>query len=243
MTGRRQAMTNMRSGDPDPTLTDYYPAWLDNLADDVTLEGSAMDGFVQGPEAVRAVLVSIRGLYDYQKFNFAGPYGENDWLEDYTAGVSGEANRQLHGGQAQRAPGRRSTSWATTGPAARRCSCPGWLARSSPAPPTRSTSSPASRERRPHELLCHPGGPRLGHRSAEPARRVHRHVHQPVRRHRAPAPACGHRRRRSPSAAGAWLAADLVCLAAGDARASAGLPGHRARPARVRAVRQASGRL
>ena len=89
MTGRRQAMTNMRSGDPDPTLTDYYPAWLDNLADDVTLEGSAMDGFVQGPEAVRAVLVSIRGLYDYQKFNFAGPYGENDWLEDYTAGVSG----------------------------------------------------------------------------------------------------------------------------------------------------------
>ena len=83
-------MTNMRSGDPDPTLTDYYPAWLDNLADDVTLEGSAMDGFVQGPEAVRAVLVSIRGLYDYQKFNFADPYGENDWLEDYTAGVSGK---------------------------------------------------------------------------------------------------------------------------------------------------------
>jgi len=83
-------MTNMRSGNPDPTLTDYYPVWLDNLADDVTLEGSAMDGFVQGPEAVRAVLVSIRGLYDYQEFNFVGPYGENDWLEDYTAGVSGK---------------------------------------------------------------------------------------------------------------------------------------------------------
>jgi len=80
----------MESGDPEAQLTDYYPAWLDNLADDVTLEGSAMDGFVQGPEAVRAVLVSIRGLYDYQTFNFAGPYGENDWLEDYTAGVSGE---------------------------------------------------------------------------------------------------------------------------------------------------------
>jgi hypothetical protein len=83
-------MTNMASGDPNPQLAGYYPAWLDNLADDVTLEGSAMDGFVQGPEAVRAVLVSIRGLYDYQKFNFAGPYGENDWLEDYTAGVSGK---------------------------------------------------------------------------------------------------------------------------------------------------------
>ena len=80
----------MRSGDPDAQLTDYYPAWLDNLADDVTLEGSAMDGFVQGPEAVRAVLVSIRGLYDYQRFNFAGPYGENGFLEDYTARVRGE---------------------------------------------------------------------------------------------------------------------------------------------------------
>ena len=83
-------MTSMGSGGPARKLADYYPAWLDNLADDVTLEGSAMDGFVQGPEAVRAVLVSIRGLYEYQKFNFAGPYGENGWLEDYTAGVSGE---------------------------------------------------------------------------------------------------------------------------------------------------------
>ena len=78
------------TGSGDPALADYYPAWLNNLADDVTLEGSAMDGFVQGPEAVRTVLVSIRSLYDYQKFRFAGPYGENGWLEDYTAGVRGE---------------------------------------------------------------------------------------------------------------------------------------------------------
>ena len=49
-----------------------------------------MDGFVQGPEAVRTVLVYIRSLYEYQRFNFAGPYGENGWLEDYTAGVHGE---------------------------------------------------------------------------------------------------------------------------------------------------------
>ena len=83
-------MTSMGSGGAARKLADYYPAWLDNLADDVVLEGSAMDGFVQGPEAVRAVLVSIRGLYDYQRFNFAGPYGENGWLEDYTAGVSGK---------------------------------------------------------------------------------------------------------------------------------------------------------
>ena len=78
-------MTHTGSGDP--ALADYYPAWLDSLAGDVTLEGSAMDGFVQGAEAVRTVLVQIRALYDYQEFHFAGPYGDNGWLEEYTAGV------------------------------------------------------------------------------------------------------------------------------------------------------------
>ena len=83
-------MTYLGNGDPGPQFADYYPAWLDNLADDVTLEGSAMDGFVQGAGAVRTVLVAIRSLYDYQKFHFAGPSGDNGWLEDYTAGVRGE---------------------------------------------------------------------------------------------------------------------------------------------------------
>ena len=80
----------MTIDNPDPRLADYYPKWLDNLAEDVTLEGSMMDGFVQGPEAVRTVLVAIRTVYDDQNFNFAGPYGDHGWLEDYTAGVSGE---------------------------------------------------------------------------------------------------------------------------------------------------------
>ena len=83
-------MTYLGSGDPGPQLADYYPEWLDSLAGDVTLEGSAMDGFIQGAGAVRTVLVYIRSLYDYQKFSFAGPYGDNSWLEDYTAGVRGE---------------------------------------------------------------------------------------------------------------------------------------------------------
>jgi hypothetical protein len=78
------------TGSGDPALADYYPAWLDSLGDDVTLEGSAMDGFVQGAEAVRTVLVQIRSLYDYQEFHFTGPYGDNGWLEEYTAGVRGE---------------------------------------------------------------------------------------------------------------------------------------------------------
>lgn len=34
------------SASGDPGLADYYPAWLDNLAEDVTLEGSMMDGAV-----------------------------------------------------------------------------------------------------------------------------------------------------------------------------------------------------
>ena len=34
-------------------------------------------------------MTSIRALYDSQEFNFAGPYGENGFLEDYTAQVRG----------------------------------------------------------------------------------------------------------------------------------------------------------
>lgn len=80
-------MTYMGCGDPDPRLTGYYPAWLDTLAHDVILEGSAMDGFVQGAEAVRTVLVSIRSLYDHQNFHFAGPCGDSRWLKDYTTSL------------------------------------------------------------------------------------------------------------------------------------------------------------
>ena len=90
---------------------------------------------------------------------------------------------------------------------------------------------------------AHPGRPRLRLRGAEPPGRVHRHVHQPVRRHRRAAPARGHRRRRPAAAAGARLAADLVRVAPGDAGAGPGLRGHRGRPARHRAVRQAPGRV
>jgi hypothetical protein len=70
--------------------TDYAPVWISKLADDVTLEGSAMNGVVQGPEAVRSIVTYIRTLYDSQEFTFAGPYGENGFLEDYTASVRGE---------------------------------------------------------------------------------------------------------------------------------------------------------
>jgi len=85
----RGAPTYLTSGDP--ALANYYPAWLDNLADDATVEGSMLDGAVRGAEAVRAIVVAIRSLYgDSQEFHFAGPCGDNGWLEDYIAEVGGK---------------------------------------------------------------------------------------------------------------------------------------------------------
>jgi hypothetical protein len=77
-------------GSGDPALTDYYPAWVNNMADDATVEGSMLDGVVQGAEAVRSVVLTIRSLYEHQVFKFAGPYGDNGFLEDYVAKVNGE---------------------------------------------------------------------------------------------------------------------------------------------------------
>jgi hypothetical protein len=45
---------------------------------------------VQGADAVRSVVVTIRSLYDRQEHKFAGPYGDNGFLEDYVAKVNGE---------------------------------------------------------------------------------------------------------------------------------------------------------
>jgi hypothetical protein len=85
------APTYMGGGDPAGRFTDYYPAWLDDLADDVTVEGSMLDGAVQGAEAVRKIIVTIRTLYgDSQEFRFVGPCGDNGWLEDYVAQVGGK---------------------------------------------------------------------------------------------------------------------------------------------------------
>ena len=77
-------------GSGDPALKDYFPAWVNNMAEDATVEGSMLDGVVQGAEAVRSVVISIRSLYDNQRFKFAGPYGDNGFLEHYVAEVHGE---------------------------------------------------------------------------------------------------------------------------------------------------------
>jgi hypothetical protein len=74
----------------DPALKDYFPAWVNNMAADATVEGSMLDGAVQGAEAVRSVVLTIRSLYEHQEFKFAGPCGDNGFLEDYVATVNGE---------------------------------------------------------------------------------------------------------------------------------------------------------
>ena len=44
------------------TADAYHLVWIDSLADDITLEGLAMDGLVQGPEAVRSIVTFIGQL-------------------------------------------------------------------------------------------------------------------------------------------------------------------------------------
>jgi hypothetical protein len=68
----------------------YYPQWLDNLANDATLEGAAMNGTVRGAEDVHAVVVEARKHYEFQDFPFHDKYGDNGFLEDYTSSIQGK---------------------------------------------------------------------------------------------------------------------------------------------------------
>src|SRR6187402_675124 len=67
-------MTFNGSSDPlrKPTAREYYPWWLDNLADDVTGEGAAMQGVLQGAENVRRLVLDARALYEHQEFEYTG---------------------------------------------------------------------------------------------------------------------------------------------------------------------------
>jgi hypothetical protein len=77
-------------GNGDPALEDYYPVWVNNIAADATVEGSMLNGAVRGADAVRSIVLTIRSLYEHQEFKFAGPYGDNGFLEHYVAEVNGE---------------------------------------------------------------------------------------------------------------------------------------------------------
>jgi hypothetical protein len=88
--------TYLDKGDPAGTFANYHPAWVDDMAADITLEGSMLDGAVQGADAVRAIIVGVRRLYDRQDFTYAGPWGDNGFIEDYTAEVRGRPLGCLH---------------------------------------------------------------------------------------------------------------------------------------------------
>ena len=93
-----------------PTTT---PQWLDELADDVTLEGAAMNGTARGAETVRSVVLYARTLYEHQVFSFTGPYGDNGFLEQYTTPIKRDATGVVvrgtrnAAGEAQHVAGRR----------------------------------------------------------------------------------------------------------------------------------------
>ena len=82
--------TYLGSGDPARRRTDYFPVWLNDLADDVTLEASAINGAAQGPEAVRSIILAVKSLYEYQDINFTGDYGDKYFIEDYTTQIQGK---------------------------------------------------------------------------------------------------------------------------------------------------------
>jgi hypothetical protein len=88
--------TYLKRGDPAGRFADYYPAWVNKMASDVALEGSILDGAVQGADAVRAVIAGARQLYDRQDFHFVGPWGNNSFIEDYTAEVQGTPVGAVH---------------------------------------------------------------------------------------------------------------------------------------------------
>jgi len=142
-------------GAGDPALKHYYPVWLDNMADNATVEGSMLDGAIQGAEAVRSVVLAIRSFYDRQEFKFAGPYSADGFLEDYVAEVRGEPPA-VSSWSPVTPLGRLSTSWRVTGHAARCCDLPASSARGSPERRSRTTSPRSSYEvDRMRRLRCH----------------------------------------------------------------------------------------
>jgi len=81
------------STDSASKLANYYPWWLDNLADDVTGEGAAMEGILHGAENVRKLVLDAREVYKQQEFHFTGDYGDKGFIEEYTCLIQGAPTR------------------------------------------------------------------------------------------------------------------------------------------------------
>jgi len=63
------------------------------MADDMTGEGAAMQGVVQGAAAVRKIVTDARVLYESQQMRFTGDYGPDGFIEEYTCNIQGEPTR------------------------------------------------------------------------------------------------------------------------------------------------------
>ena len=87
-------MTSEQTGAPPRKRTEYYPLWLDDLADDVTLEAPAMNGTARGADLVHEIVVRAREIYEFQEFSFHGRCGDY-FLEDYASAVHGEPLRVI----------------------------------------------------------------------------------------------------------------------------------------------------
>lgn len=86
-------MTSSEGSDATRAPARYYPWWLNNLADDVTGEGAAMEGVIRGAESVHTVVTDARVLYENQQIQFTGNYGDNGFLEEYTCNIQGQPTR------------------------------------------------------------------------------------------------------------------------------------------------------
>src|SRR5271166_5414386 len=108
------------------------------MADDATLQGSML---VVGAESVRSIVLAIKSLYDRQEFKFAGPCGDG-FLEDYIAEVRGEPLGCIVLVK-RNAAGQTQNIVASYRPRTTGVHSPASWPRSSPAPPSPSTSTPA----------------------------------------------------------------------------------------------------
>jgi hypothetical protein len=119
------SMTYLGRGDPVRRLTlfdgrevgrtDYQPVWVNSLADDVILEGSAMNGVVQGAEAVRSIVTYIRTFYDDRSSTSPALTARTaSWR--ITRPGSAASSSATSSSSPATPRGRHSTSWPTTGP-------------------------------------------------------------------------------------------------------------------------------
>jgi hypothetical protein len=86
-------MTSTESSELANKPTASRPWWLDNLAEDVTGAGAAMQGIIQGAECVHRVVTDARKLYEDQQFEFTGNFGNDGFLEEYCCRLQGEPTR------------------------------------------------------------------------------------------------------------------------------------------------------